>query len=145
MNEKYISHLKHLLFNDAMVTHAMGTNNNAMDRSCVADHFLDNLSKENFDEIYKETEAKYQKNRDEFEVYPYCLEHVPLKDGVPIPPEELEKLSMEDYAALEAADGFDMGENWVRGGYWKSLEDVDEYVNDHATEKVVVMLLARKN
>lgn len=37
MNEKYVNHLKHLLFNDAMITHAMGMNHNAMDRSCVAE------------------------------------------------------------------------------------------------------------
>lgn len=144
MNEKYVNHLKHLLFNDAMITHAMGMNHNAMDRSCVADGFIDHIKSAKFDQIYAETEAKYLKNREEFEVHPYHLEHVPLKDGVPIPSEELEKLSMEDYAALEAADGFDMGEEWVRGGYWKSLEDVDEYVDGHVSEETVIMLMSRK-
>lgn len=134
-NELLRCHLKHLLFNDAMVTHKAGMNHNAMDRSCVYDRFLDEIQNVDFDSIYDDTLRRYWKERDEFEPEPLHLEEVPAKDGRAMTTEEIEKISMSDDVELIQVLSY--------YGYWKSLEDVDAYVAHYATDEAVDFLVKK--
>src|SRR4051812_27824880 len=84
-------HLKHLLFLDAMITHHMGMNHNAMDRSCVYDRFIDEVQSLEFDGTYCDTVRKYYNSREQFipnpthiERHP-CIKHPKTGEFVPLP------------------------------------------------------------
>ena len=131
---KLKEHFRHLLFNDAMSTHNCGMNHNAMDRSTVYDHFLINIVKENFDEIYEDVFRKYQKNRSGFSRNPFYLITCPVDE---VPPE------LFDEGAVQYEDA---ANDYIEicGGYWKSLEELDEYVNEVATDETVAWLLTQR-
>ena len=127
-------HLKHLLFNDAMMTHAMGMNNNAMDRSCVYEIFIEDITNKNFDEIYDDVFRKYRHNRDDFSVIPCHVETFlsPHTDDL-----------MSDNSVILSVDDVSRDEFEISGGYWDSLEQADEYVEQYATDETVSFLIKK--
>ena len=127
-----LRHLKHLLFNDAMITHKAGMNHNAMDRSCVYDVFLDHIQSSEFDMIYDGVVRHYYNLREEFRAEPTYTELVPCENGIPLPEE-----------AIQMGIDYELMEVLRSGGYWKSLEDIDEYVADYATDDTVSFLLKK--
>ena len=138
MSEMFRNHLKHLLFNDAMIMHCEGCNHNAMDRSCVYDRFIDEIQNPEFDMIYETIIRRYYNERDAFVPEPTFPEHVPCirhpQTGMPIPlPKSCIKMGV-DYEVMEVLH---------KGGYWDSLEQADEYVNEYATDEKVKFLMSK--
>ena len=139
--EKYRSHLKHLLFKDAMMMHFNGCNHNAGDRSVVREIFQDDIKSPMFDEFYEMKKLKYEEFRNNFEPNPVWVQEVPMKDGRWMTEEEIAQYTCEEFHALELDDIISTGSQEFRGGYYDSLEDIDEYVASYTTDEHLNYLL----
>ncbi len=136
MSDTFRNHLKHLLFNDAVSCHYMGMNHNASDRSCVGDRFIDEVRSSDFKIVYDQTLAKYLETRQMFDANP--THHHPRK------PEHIESLTrymLENNKTLADLGLAALEYDVVTGGYWDNIEQIDEYVDSHATDEVVKMLV----
>lgn len=111
MPDEYFTHLKHLLFNDAIVTHKLGMNNNSMDRICMYETFLCHVCSKDFQHWYNREQVKYMSNKTNFQA---TVVNEFVDDNGNVYPEP--------------------------GGYWKSIEEVEEYALEHANKAIGMLM-----